>query len=124
MGHPAHRSGPHIGANVVGRWRWQVALAALAGGDGNVGSMTKWRWSRWQVVFSTIAQALAPFYQTLEIFFFRLSDFLVQLVCGKRGDGAMVDLDGKRQRAASPHASAIPRPRPHRAYFWTCVRVL
>ena len=58
-------------------------------------------WSRWQVVFSTIAQALAPFYQTLEIFFFRLSDFLVQLVCGKRGDGAMVDLDGKRQRAAS-----------------------
>ena len=80
--------------------------------------------SRWQVVFSTIAQALAPFYQTLEIFFFRLSDFLVQLICGKRGDGAMVDLDGKRQRAASPHASAIPRPRPHRAYFWTCVRVL
>ena len=84
--------------------------------------------SRWQVVFSTIAQALAPFYQTLEIFFFRLSDFLLQLVLGKRGDGAMVDLDGKRnerrQRAASPPASASPRPRPRRAYCGARGRVL
>ena len=37
---------------------------------------------------------MAPFYQGLELLFFRLSDGVVRIFIGKRADGTLVDLDG------------------------------
>ena len=47
-----------------------------------------------QVVFPSIATALAPVYQGLEFIFFRMSDATMRVIIGKKGDGTLVDLDG------------------------------
>ena len=52
------------------------------------------------VVFSSISIALAPFYQNLELLFFRLSDFCMRICIGKKADGTLVDLDGARHARA------------------------
>ena len=54
------------------------------------------------MVFTQIAQALAPFYQSLEECFFRLTDWGMRVFCGTGGEGELVDLDGARI-ATSPH---------------------
>ena len=47
-----------------------------------------------QIVFPSIAQAMAPVYQGLELVFFRVSDAMMRVFIGKRADGTLVDLDG------------------------------
>ena len=58
------------------------------------------------VVFSRVAQALAPFYQTLEIWFMRVSECITNAICGKATETTLVDLDGARQPAS--RAASIP----------------
>jgi hypothetical protein len=37
---------------------------------------------------------MAPFYQALELLFFRWSDILLRITIGRKADGVLVDLDG------------------------------
>ena len=66
------------------------------------------------IVFTRVAQALSPFYQTLEFWLYQLSESCMRAVLGKRGEGTLVDLDGTRARAPRSHRPGgrghLPRP--------------